>query len=225
MQQVIFEKQQTLSKQKVLTKNGKKEIPQNTTLQMPVVNGETKTAYLEHIKQNLLKKRKPVLKTQDVGLVEIGRRINHLFSSGDIPLDGITHVLIENQISTIASRMKTIQGMLAQFFIMQIPDAHIEFISSHNKGSLQTRPALLGETPLQTVYSAQTNRKAKEEPVENTENISAKSGYAENKKRSVDLVKQICPVEQQAFFLSHKKKDDLADCFLQGVWFVKVKNK
>ena len=25
------------------------------------------------------------------------------------------------------------------------------------------------------------------------------------------------------FFLSHQKKDDLADCFLQGDWFIKNK--
>ena len=25
------------------------------------------------------------------------------------------------------------------------------------------------------------------------------------------------------FFLDHKKKDDLSDCFLQGKWFIKEK--
>ena len=30
-----------------------------------------------------------------------------------------THVIIENQISPIANRMKTIQGMITQYFIMK----------------------------------------------------------------------------------------------------------
>ena len=34
-------------------------------------------------------------------------------------IESITHVFIENQISPIANRMKTIQGMLAQYFIMK----------------------------------------------------------------------------------------------------------
>ena len=51
-----------------------------------------------------------------------------------IPLiDNIHFVIIENQISPIANRMKTIQGMLAQFFIMKNDDIHIEFVSSSNK--------------------------------------------------------------------------------------------
>ena len=52
-----------------------------------------------------------------------------LFGKDKIELDV---VIIENQISTIASRMKTLQGMISQYFIMKgIPS--IEFISSINK--------------------------------------------------------------------------------------------
>ena len=45
----------------------------------------------------------------------------------------ITHVVIENQLSPIANRMKTIQGMLAQYFIMIDENIDIQFISSSNK--------------------------------------------------------------------------------------------
>ena len=44
----------------------------------------------------------------------------------------IDTVIIENQISTLASRMKTLQGMITQYFIMKnIPQ--IEFISASCK--------------------------------------------------------------------------------------------
>jgi hypothetical protein len=48
-------------------------------------------------------------------------------------IERIHHVIIENQISTLANRMKTIQGMLAQYFIMKNSDIKIDFVSSFNK--------------------------------------------------------------------------------------------
>jgi hypothetical protein len=27
------------------------------------------------------------------------------------------------------------------------------------------------------------------------------------------------------FFKKHKKKDDLSDAFLQGIWYIRIKNK
>jgi regulator of replication initiation timing len=48
-------------------------------------------------------------------------------------IDQVTTVIIENQISTIATRMKSIQAMLAQYFIMRNTEIAIEFVSSANK--------------------------------------------------------------------------------------------
>jgi hypothetical protein len=45
----------------------------------------------------------------------------------------LDYIIIENQISTIATRMKSIQCMLSQFFIIKHPYSQIEFISSTNK--------------------------------------------------------------------------------------------
>ncbi len=54
----------------------------------------------------------------DTDLVCIGKNMKKLLN--EIPgIEDITHVIIENQISTIATRMKTIQGMCAQYFIMK----------------------------------------------------------------------------------------------------------
>jgi hypothetical protein len=66
-------------------------------------------------------------------LVTIGRNLkikfNLLFSTYTID-----KVIIENQISPIANRMKTIQGMISQYFIMVCEnDIEIDFVSSTNK--------------------------------------------------------------------------------------------
>jgi len=68
----------------------------------------------------------------EIDLIHIGKSIKRLFDQ--LPdIDTITHVLIENQISPIANRMKTIQGMLAQYFIMKNDNIHIDFVSSSHK--------------------------------------------------------------------------------------------
>lgn len=70
----------------------------------------------------------------DVDLIQIGRSIQ---TQLDRMIDAslITHVIIENQISTIATRMKTIQGMITQWFISKPGSEQmvIEYISSANK--------------------------------------------------------------------------------------------
>lgn len=111
---------------------------------------------------------------------------------------GLTHVIIENQISPIANRMKTVQGMLAQYFIMRVPGSNIEFISSANK--------------LKTFIS-------KKEQGE-------KSGeYKQHKRDGIFYTDQVLQHNQfiscwHSHFDSSKKKDDLADAFLQGLWYL-----
>ena len=118
-------------------------------------------------------------------------------------IDKITHVIIENQISPIANRMKTIQGMLTQYFIMKGSQT-IEFISSSNK--------LKG-------FSV--------EPKEKTDKTD-KQNY---KKHKTDGI-QICSLfldnnenlKKWKHCLLNIKKDDYADSFLQGIWYLKNKN-
>ena len=72
-------------------------------------------------------------------LVTIGK--NMMCQLDDILKDHLTTidlVIIENQISPIANRMKTIQGMISQYFIMRNQNIQIEFVSSANKLKGQT---------------------------------------------------------------------------------------
>jgi hypothetical protein len=131
----------------------------------------------------------------DINLVTIGRNIKKYFDEIFSDTETLDYVIIENQISPIANRMKTIQGMIAQYFIMKGSCQNIEFVSSLNK--------------LKDLI-----------PVDK----SVKLTYGERKKLGVskclDIIKDTNSyTEWFAYFTSHKKKDDLADSFLQGRWF------
>lgn len=126
-------------------------------------------------------------------------------------IDQTTHVVIENQISPIANRMKTIQGMLAQYFIMKNSDTHIEFVSSTHK--LNQFKDVSG-----VVLSSKDG------------DPGDKSTYRDHKRDGVDYTQQLLNAnpefqEKKPLFLESKKKDDLADSFLQGLWYAKHHKK
>ena len=137
-------------------------------------------------------------KAQEVDLINIGKNMTKLLN--EIPdIDEMTHVIMENQISPIATRMKTIQGMLAQYFIMKCPLSTIEFISSANK--------LKGFLP---------------------KDVSGAQGYKENKKNSImyclkTIEANLFFQEWIERIKEHKKQDDLFDACLQGIWYLKNK--
>ena len=130
-------------------------------------------------------------------LISIGKNMTRLLDEIPTITDGtITHVILENQIGILANRMKTIQGMLAQYFIMRgRPDIHIEFVSSSNK------------------LKDLANTKE-------TEN-----NYKQHKKDGIFFCKQFLEKNTGLGSWSHvletTKRDDLADCFLQGIWYLK----
>jgi len=139
----------------------------------------------------------------DMTLVQMGITLVKEFDK-ILNIEDIDHIVIENQISPIANRMKTLQGMIAQYFIMRNKCA-ISFISSANKLKVFSKP----DNNIDT-------------------NISISSGpsnYGERKKEGIKIVKELLETndlnkEWLELFLNHKKKDDLADAFLQGAWFL-----
>ena len=140
----------------------------------------------------------------NVDLITVGRNIQKKFDAifDTISLE-ITHVIIENQISPIANRMKTIQGMVAQYFIMKNPEIIIEFISSSNKLKMVAQDT------------------------DDEDDKGEKLDYTSRKKKGVvvclDLLKH--DKAMTAYLKTHKKKDDLADAFLQGIWYINRNNK
>jgi len=137
------------------------------------------------------------IKADNVDLFNIGVNIKLKFNKLFENEGKIDYVIIENQISPIATRMKTIQGMIVQYFVMSgLNVDHIEFISAANK---------LKEC-----------------------NIKDKTKYSDRKKIGITKCLEIISndfrfSEHVNYFNEHKKKDDLADSFLQGLWFIKHK--
>jgi len=143
-----------------------------------------------------------------IDLITIGKNIKNKFNKIFPIEDKIDYVLIENQISPIANRMKTIQGMIAQYFIMNNNTEHIEFVSSINK-------------------LKQTSAKPKSKEETNS-NDTASKDYKSRKNQGISkcleiLTTEHCFTNQLSYFNTHKKKDDLSDSFLQGLWFINTK--
>jgi hypothetical protein len=142
--------------------------------------------------ENIIKEKS----ANKMDLVSIGVAIKKHFDTHFInDINHIDHIVIENQISPIATRMKTIQGMIMQYFIMK-GITSITFASAINK------------------LKAFTNVVDKK-----------KTSYKDRKKLGIEVTKKIIELlpllnKNIDYFINHQKKDDLADSFLQGVWYL-----
>ena len=104
----------------------------------------------------------------------------------------IDKIIIENQIGPLALRMKMLQGMITQHFIEQ-EKINIEFINASNK------------------LKDFLNKK--------------KTTYNERKKMGIEITKKYLDEHDilnkwDEIFVKHSKKDDLADSFLQALWYI-----
>jgi len=161
----------------------------------PSIKKHTKSVLLDSIKKELINNYlMPVVikKTSSISLVDYGIALKEKFT--DIfNYEEVDKVIIENQIGPLALRMKTLQGMITQHFIEQgITD--IEMINASNKLN-------------QMIGSGK------------------KTCYSERKKASIkytlgDLNTHTEISSWFEHFNKHNKKDDLADCYLQGKWFI-----
>ena len=159
----------------------------------------------------------------DTDLIKIGKNMKNSLNQV-LESSNISNVIIENQISPIANRMKTIQGMLAQYFIIKDENIVIDFVSSSNK---------LKQFDIKKIKTNEKNlentMKLAEKPVENSVEKNIKNpDYKKHKMDGVSYCSRILSVNdflnQWITSLDTKKKDDLADCFLQGLWYMKHKN-
>jgi len=167
----------------------------NIVYTKPISKLDLQSLLLEYIYTSCFE---PIIETNasKVDLVTIGRNMMHQWDSVLCKEDGIEKVIIENQISPIANRMKTIQGMIAQYFIMRYENIDIVFVNASNK--------------LKTLSQ------------DEKESSGSKMTYNERKKRGIEKTLEYIKKNDkwQSYFKQHKKKDDLADSFLQGMWYL-----
>lgn len=160
-----------------------------------------------------------------IDLVSIGKAIKVKFDETFASVGKIDTVLIENQISPIANRMKTIQGMVAQYFIIKDICDNIQFVSAGHKlnqflkGDIKNALVEDDDDDENVVIANGDEDAICTAPEVNTSTYKDRkqSGIAkciEELSKATENKKWI-PVLQ-----THKKKDDLADCFLQGFWFI-----
>jgi len=120
----------------------------------------------------------------------------------NINLSNVRHVLIENQPALKNPVMKSIQMIIYTFFIIEgvmntnssIENVHM--VSARNKLKVYKGPKI------------ECNKKGK---------------YAQNKFLSIEYTKKMITNENEIFtsmFHSSKKKDDLADAYLQGIYWI-----
>ena len=133
-------------------------------------------------------------KAAQVDNVKIGK--NMCAALDDVLKDKtIDKILIENQIGQNAIKMKAVQGMLNMYFVMR--DYDMEQIINYN-----------------AVHKLKYFLKDKQ-----------KTTYAERKKMSKEITQCLCKNyygdEICTYYGSFKKKDDLADCLLQVLDYIR----
>ena len=103
----------------------------------------------------------------------------------------IDKIIIENQIGPLALRMKMMQGMITQHFIENNLE-DIELINASNKLK---------------------------------DFLKGKSTYNERKKLGIEITRNLLETEMKLnvwvdYFNKNSKKDDLADSYLQCLWYI-----
>ena len=142
-------------------------------------------------------------------------------ASGSLAPD---RVIIENQISPIATRMKTVQGMLTQYFLVRgVDPANISFISAANKLKSSLVSSLSDPTELDDnafTYTYSDRKKMGIACVRKLFKLQEQQQQQQQQQTLLQLDNVTAPYWNKVFE-SHKKKDDMADSLLQALSYLK----
>ena len=199
----------------------------------------------QQLQQIQKKNKNPLQQARTVSLVFVGyslmKQFDELFYNGSN--DQIDAVVIENQISPIANRMKTVQGMITQYFLMRgVDKEHIIYFSSVQKLKVapyhfifhDTSEKNLGDDDADEVDDIQTYDDRKKAGVacvrkilvgsSTTASTTGSSPFTIQSNECTHSTAKLCSCWLHRFE-SHKKKDDMADSFLQGLSYIVKTNK
>jgi hypothetical protein len=158
---------------------------------------------------------------------------------------GVDYVVIENQPSLKNPKMKSIQMILYSYFLIlgkivgtENPGAsfiqNIDFCSASNKLKIYDGPEIILEEKKKrgkkNVEEQSDDTVIIVDADEHTEKPKSKKGsavkYADKKRLAIEQARYYVETKFPAykeFFASHKKKDDLSDSLLQGLYYLKKK--
>jgi len=173
-------------------------------------------------------KSKPMLKAKQhepehVSLITVGSNLMIKFDklfygpSSDKP----DNVIIENQISPIATRMKTVQGMVTQYFLMRgIPPDHISYISATNK--LKAWTSVNDDADEIDTYDGRKKMgiACVRKLLSGDDGVARACVGSNDCKKIKFKMSASTALQWRPVFEAHKKKDDMADSLLQGLSYL-----
>lgn len=177
-------------------------------IKMNVSGLTSKTALCREIRNHIYipisKTKRKTISCDQFSLIQCSYELKHILNDIHDKFPLPDHILIENQISPKASRMKSVQSMITMYYIMKgISVPNIHYISSSRKLTI-----LPNKTHVDTnIDDGDTN----------------KTTYDQRKSSGVNYTASILETDHSDWmetFSKHKKKDDLADCLLQGLWWL-----
>lgn len=160
------------------------------------LKNELKNAIMNYIKNRYLTSVSFINASKlDIGVVgrNIKLKFDQLFKKYEI-----THLAMENQIGPLAGRMKVVQWQVVQHFFGCMPLIRLKTVSPSCK-------LIHCESEQKETYAARKKTSVKEILSGDILQLERKEGF---------------PVQPKwiEHFKTYKKKDDLADAFLQGMW-------
>lgn len=202
--------------------------------------------YIDENCLQLVQKQQAIPSNEKVNMKKIATNIDIFFTNLISKIDGnkIDHVIIEEQITNV---MRNIQMMIMQYFVTSKNANKVDFISPTKKlQSFDTNYVFTNKLYNQEILTNSNSNTSKNDDSsitpfsvvesnpdlkiknnlnfytneQNDEDVSGKLMYSKRKKLGIENCKKYLNNDNLDFINSHKKKDDLADCFLQGIWFI-----
>ena len=143
---------------------------------------------------------------KNIKLLELGTTLLRQLHNIKHTLLTADKIIIENQPVLKNPTMKSVQMILYTFFL--------------DHGLMNDDSPIIDII----LFSPRNKLKIYEGPVVE---CTLKNKYSKRKFLSIEYTKHFIKdnVPWYTFFLSHSKKDDLADCYMQGLYFLKYKDK